>query len=315
MCNKVLKLFSWCFLFFILGCSGAKKTIELRAPAVKSGHKKQLSLDSVSLLVAQIADPSNKPAKREEIQSPASSISQLLDIEPDHDQLLLEQKRIGMYADADFTPAMHFDLRRPNFVIIHHTAQHNIEQTIRTFKLPHTKVSAHYVIGKDGQVVQMLNDYERAWHAGRSKWGHNTDLNSSSIGIELDNNGIDMFPEVQINALLQLLDTLKSKYRIPQLNFIGHADIAPSRKDDPSISFPWKKLAEHGFGVWYNEDYLITPPETFNPIDAMKIIGYDMSNPKAAIRAFKRKFIVFEVNDELTDYDIRVLYDLYRKYY
>lgn len=228
---------------------------------------------------------------------------------------LVIQKRQGIYKEADWTPAMHYDLRKPNYVIIHHTSQYSVDQTIRTFQVPHSKVSAHYVIGKDGRIIQMLNDYDRAWHAGKSKWGTVTDINSMSIGIELDNNGFDYFPAAQINSLLTLLDTLQQRYTIPQLNFIGHADVAPMRKNDPNVNFPWKKLAERGFGIWYNEDYLVDPPADFNPIDALKIIGYDMRNPGAAIEAFKRKFIVKDVSKVLTEYDKKVLYDLSRKYY
>lgn len=237
--------------------------------------------------------------------------------EPEDEALdkLQVQKQGGIYKSADWATASHYDLRKPNYVIIHHTSQKSVAQTIRTFQVPHTKVSAHYVIGKDGQIVQMLNDYDRAWHAGRAKWGSVTDINSASIGIELDNDGFAVFPEEQINSLLILLDTLKSKYLIPQVNFIGHADIAPTRKNDPNVNFPWKKLADKGFGIWYNEDYLMKPPSNFNPIDALKIMGYDMRNPEAAIEAFKRKYIVKEVNKKLNEYDIRVLYDLYRKYY
>ena len=80
-----------------------------------------------------------------------------------------------------------FDLRKPNFVVIHHTAQNACEQTLKTFTLERTKVSAHYVICKDGTVHHMLNDYMRAWHGGIGSWGNNTELNSSSIGIEIDN--------------------------------------------------------------------------------------------------------------------------------
>ncbi len=231
------------------------------------------------------------------------------------EEKLLEQKRTGVNKSADWASAIHYDIRKPNYVIIHHTSQHSTAQTVRTFQLPHTKVSAHYVIGRDGQVIQMLNDYDRGWHAGRGKWGTLTDMNSASIGIELDNNGFDPFPDTQINALLVLLDTLKSKYLIPQHNFIGHADIAPARKNDPNINFPWKRLAESGFGIWYNEDFLAEPPSNFNALDALKIIGYDMSNPEAAIRAFKRKFMRMEANGILTPRDIAVIYDLYRKYY
>ena len=222
--------------------------------------------------------------------------------------------RDGIDAGVDWSETIHYNVRKPNFVIIHHTAQHSIAQTIRTFQLEHTKVSAHYVIGKDGRVVQMLNDYLRSWHAGRAKWGSITDLNSVSIGIELDNDGRDPFPDEQIDALLHLLSRLKAKYGIPASNFIGHADIAPTRKNDPSVLFPWKRLAAHGFGLWYNENNLSEPPENFNYVDALRIIGYDVSDLGAAIEVFKRKFIVTDVSKTLTDYDRKVLYNLYRLY-
>ncbi|RZF60347.1 N-acetylmuramoyl-L-alanine amidase [Sphingobacterium corticibacterium] len=223
--------------------------------------------------------------------------------------------REGINRNVDWAEAIHYDIRKPNFVIIHHTAQHSLAQTIRTFQLEHTKVSAHYVIGKDGRVVQMLNDYLRSWHAGRSKWGNVTDMNSVSLGIELDNNGREIFPEAQINALLILLDTLKTKYQIPFTNFLGHADVAPARKNDPSVFFPWKRLADRGFGVWYDESNLVSPPDNFSFVDALRIMGYDVSNLNKTIVAFKRKFIVTDVEETLTDYDKRVLYNLYRRYF
>src|SRR5450756_3250197 len=89
--------------------------------------------------------------------------------------------------------------------IIHHTEQNSCEQTLQTFTLPRTQVSAHYVICKDGTIHHMLNDYLRAWHAGNSRWGNLTDVNSSSIGIEIDNNGFEPFAEAQINSLVTLL--------------------------------------------------------------------------------------------------------------
>ena len=292
------------FLLVAVSCMPKKRTVALKGKDFST----QLVVDTTVLQVATEKVLTNTPQNLQDSTSVKDSV-----LNPE-DKLAL-QKRGGIYKAADWATAINYDLRKPNFVIIHHTSQYSIAQTIRTFQLEHTQVSAHYVIGKNGQVVQMLNDYERAWHAGRSKWGPVTDLNSISIGIELDNNGREPFPEEQIGSLLVLLDTLKARYNIPQLNFIGHADVAPTRKDDPNVYFPWKRLAEKGFGIWYNEYYLSTPPADFNPIDALKIIGYDMSNPDAAIRAFKRKFIVKEVNTTLTDYDKAVLYDLYRKYY
>src|SRR6516165_140872 len=114
-------------------------------------------------------------------------------------------------------------MRKHNFVIIHHTAQNSCEQTLKTFTTVSSKVSAHYVICRDGTVHHMLNDYMRAWQAGLSKWGNATDINSLSIGIELDNNGFDTFPDTQINSLLDLLNVLKKTYSIPTANFIGHS--------------------------------------------------------------------------------------------
>src|SRR5690606_21101584 len=214
--------------------------------------------------------------------------------------------------EARRVASIHFNLRKPNYVVIHHTAQDSLEQTLHTFTVPHSEVSAHYVIGRQGDVYQMLNDYVRGWHAGVGKWGTLTDLNSISLGIELDNNGKEPFTEPQIYSLLNLLDSLKHKYTIPAANFIAHSDIAPTRKVDPSAFFPWKRLAEHGFGLWQDE-ILLDPPENFNPEDALRIIGYNTSNLEAAIKAFKLHYIQHDVSGELTDYDLRVLYNLYRK--
>src|SRR5699024_7188742 len=137
------------------------------------------------------------------------------------------------------------------------------QQTIKTFHSERAQVSSHYVIGRDGEIVQMVNDLFRAHHAGLGKWGNDTDLNSSSIGIELDNNGVsDPWPEAQIESLLKLLEYLKETYKTPQAKFIGHADYAPTRKNDPA-RFPWERLAKHGFGYWYDAN-LEPAPEDFD---------------------------------------------------
>lgn len=239
-----------------------------------------------------------------------------------------------------------FNLRKPNYVVIHHTAQNSVEQTLKTFTLPRTQVSSHYVISRDGDVYQMLNDYYRAWHGGAGKWGNTTDLNSSSIGIELDNNGFEPFPPAMIKSLLELLEILKERHSIPSANFIGHSDIAPSRKVDPNPNFPWELLSKEGYGLWYDDfvvspniisdseqeehlkittqesniksetsaDTLTTAHDGVDPQLALRIIGYDTSNMDAAIKAFKLHFIQGEVNEILTDQDLRILNNLYRKY-
>ena len=222
--------------------------------------------------------------------------------------------------DSVITPAYavgttNFDLRRPNFVILHHTAQNSCAQTLRTFTLERTKVSAHYVVCKDGTVHHMLNDYLRAWQAGVSRWGNFTDINSSSIGIEIDNNGYEPFTEPQMISVIKLLDTLKNKYHIPTPNFIGHSDVAPGRKVDPNKWFPWQMLAERGFGLWYDTTG-VTVPGNFNAIQALRIIGYNIKDSNTAIQSFKLHFVQHDSTRmrTLTDADRKILFDLSKKY-
>ncbi|MEO8413074.1 MAG: N-acetylmuramoyl-L-alanine amidase [Ginsengibacter sp.] len=207
-----------------------------------------------------------------------------------------------------------FGLRKPDFVIIHHTAQNSCNQTLQTFTLPRTQVSAHYVICKDGSVHHMLNDYLRAWQAGISSWGNNKDINSCSIGIELDNNGFDSFPRVQVNSLLTVLATLKKSYNIPAANFIGHADIAPTRKNDPNVTFPWQLLSQNGYGIWYDDTTNISVPANFNSMQALRIIGYSVKDSQATIVAFKRHFEMQDSSSIFSDADKKILYDLMEKY-
>lgn len=214
---------------------------------------------------------------------------------------------------ADWVGTTNFNLRKPNVVVIHHTAQNSCDQTLRTFTMTRTQVSAHYVICKGGIVHHMLNDYLRAWHGGTGRWGNITDLNSASIGIEIDNNGFEPFTDAQINSLSILLDSLKKRYNIPAANFIGHSDMAPTRKVDPNINFPWKDLADRGFGLWWNDTTGVMVPEGFNPFEALRMIGYDVRDSAAVIGAFKRKFLQQE-SKELTEPDLKVLYSLYKKY-
>ena len=216
---------------------------------------------------------------------------------------------------GEWVGTTNFNLRKPNFVIIHHTAQNSCEQTLKTFTTSKSQVSAHYVICKDGTIHHMLNDYLRAWQAGISKWGNNTDINSSSIGIEIDNNGFEPFTDQQINSLLSLLASLKKAYSIPTANFIGHQDIAPGRKVDPNVYFPWQKLADSGFGVWWNDTTNVSVPPDFNALQALRIVGYDLKDTVAVIQTFKRKYEQLENKEViLTDGDKKILFTLYRKF-
>ncbi len=217
-------------------------------------------------------------------------------------------------APAYWVGTTNFNLRKPSFVIIHHTAQNSCEQTLQTFTTPKSAVSAHYVICKDGTLHHMLNDYLRAAHAGVSRWGNLIDINSASIGIELDNNGFEPFDSLQMNSLLSLLAKLKKDYSIPTANFIGHGDIAPTRKNDPNYRFPWKKLAEKGFGLWF-DDARDSVPANFNALQALRIVGYNVKDSTAAIRAFKRHFLQDSTSRKINDLDRSILYNLQKKYY
>lgn len=202
-----------------------------------------------------------------------------------------------------------FDARRPNFVIIHHTTNASVEQSLRVLTDPERKVSAHYLIGRDGRVIQIVPDDARAWHAGESYWGGHSDINSASLGIELDNNGREPFPEAQIAALLTLLAELKARFNIPTANFIGHSDVAPGRKVDPSRSFPWKRLADAGYGMWCEAPYPAVPPG-LDAATLLQAFGYNVWNVEAASRAFKLHFAPDDPSPQLTERDRSVLHCL-----
>jgi N-acetylmuramoyl-L-alanine amidase len=187
-------------------------------------------------------------------------------------------------------PSSNFDARRPNYVILHYTTDDNAEQALRTLTNPLAKVSAHYLIGRDGRIYSLVDELARAWHAGESYWGGERDLNSASIGIELDNDGDELFLQAQIDALLALLGDFKQRYSIPAANFLGHSDVAPRRKTDPGRFFPWKLLAGRGFGLWCEPPYGAVAGSDADGLTLLAALGYDISNPSAAIGAFRSHF-------------------------
>ena len=186
-------------------------------------------------------------------------------------------------------PSPSFDARRPNFVILHHTGSGEAERALRTLTDPLRKVSSHYLVAREGRIAYLVDELARAWHAGESYWGGNRDMNSASIGIELDNNGKEPYAEAQIESLLALLADLKERYRIPAANFLGHGDVAPGRKTDPGREFPWKRLADRGFGLWCDPPYP-SAPAGLDAATLLAALGYDVSDLDAALGAFKRHF-------------------------
>ena len=135
--------------------------------------------------------------------------------------------------------------RRIKYIIIHYTGMKDQKSAIKRLQSKVAKVSCHYLISRGGKVYQMVRDPDVAWHAGKSKWGKDINLNSKSIGIELVNKGFESFPKKQIVALIKILKILKKKYKIKPSYILGHEDISPGRKSDPGSKFPWKILYNH----------------------------------------------------------------------
>ena len=192
---------------------------------------------------------------------------------------------------ATWVPSKNYDERRANLIVLHFTEEDSVEQSLNTLRTRNSKgpVSAHYLLGKDGHIYQLVSDRDRAWQAGAGSWGTITELNSASIGIEIDNDVGEAYTEAQIAALLRLLDDLTTRLNIPKSQVIGHADMAPTRKRDPGSLFPWQRLADAGFGRWPSGD-LVDPPAGFDPWLAMAAVGYPLQDRAAAVRAFHRHY-------------------------
>ncbi|WP_283095199.1 N-acetylmuramoyl-L-alanine amidase [Gymnodinialimonas ceratoperidinii] len=139
----------------------------------------------------------------------------------------------------------------PELVVIHYTAMKDCAGAAKALCDPAREVSAHYLIGRDGEVLSLVDEPLRAWHAGAGAWRGAGDVNSRSIGIELDNDGFSPFSEPLMAALERLLaQGILPRWEIPPEGVIGHSDMAPGRKIDPGRRFDWKRLARQGLAVW-----------------------------------------------------------------
>ncbi|MDR6948393.1 N-acetylmuramoyl-L-alanine amidase [Pseudomonas sp. 2957] len=168
-------------------------------------------------------------------------------------------------------PSANYD-SRIQFVVVHYTSA-SLERSLQL--LTHGDVSSHYLIGDDNNatIYKLMDENQRAWHAGESQWQGRTWLNSSSIGIEIVNPGYKDTPtgrlwypysEAQIESLITLLKDISKRNGISARHIIGHSDIAPLRKLDPGPLFPWKRLADEGLGLWPNEQAVARQQAVFN---------------------------------------------------
>ena len=202
-----------------------------------------------------------------------------------------------------------------NMVVLHYTGMPTGEEAEARLVDPEAKVSAHYLIYENGEVVRLVPEDKRAWHAGRSYWRGISDVNSASVGIELVNPGHEFgyreFPESQIEALVPLLHRIRETWNIPRANVVGHSDVAPARKDDPGELFPWHLLARYGLALAVPKPsmrLLYDNPGAFYL--ALERFGYDIADGRAAVRAFQRRWRPSLIDGEIDGHIGALLFEL-----
>jgi N-acetylmuramoyl-L-alanine amidase len=194
-------------------------------------------------------------------------------------------------------PSPNFDERdQPiSIVVLHYTGMTDGPSAIARLSDAGSGVSCHYLIAEDGQVLRMVDEAKRAWHAGRSYWRGVHNVNAASIGIEIVNPGHEFgyrpFTSQQMDALVPLLADIVRRHEIPIANVVGHSDVAPTRKQDPGELFDWGLLARHRLAVARPSRGLVDPGWTDGGfLLALERYGYDVRDPLAATVAFQRRF-------------------------
>jgi len=183
--------------------------------------------------------------------------------------------------------------KRPIYLVLHYTDTETAEEALSLLKGedPAHKVSAHYFVDTDGTVTRLVDEEKRAWHAGKSYWEGEEDINSCSIGIEIQNpghsNGYKTFPPAQVAAVKELCKAIIARHGMAACHVLGHSDVAPARKTDPGELFPWEELAHEGIGVWPEKG-----AKGEGDIEALLTqYGYDPRlDLKTRVTAFQRHF-------------------------
>ncbi|WP_323037454.1 N-acetylmuramoyl-L-alanine amidase [Pararhodobacter sp.] len=187
-------------------------------------------------------------------------------------------------------PSPNFGPRRngetPSLVVLHFTEMTSAKAALDRLCSPAAEVSAHYLIGRDGTVWKLVDEERRAWHAGAGVWRGQDDVNSRSIGIELDNDGASPFAAPLMRALEALLGDIRTRWAIPATGVIAHSDMAPDRKIDPGARFDWRRLARLGHAIWPAQS-----GDGTRPLQAsLDKIGYPEAPAQARLRAFRLRF-------------------------
>ena len=215
-------------------------------------------------------------------------------------------------------PSPNFDERKLpiQMVVLHYTEMKPVDRALDKMCNPASKVSAHYLITEQGEVVRLVDEANRAWHAGVSFWRGHKDVNSASIGIELDHpghaGGYRAFSDAQFDALIPLLARMVKQHDIPRANVVGHSDVAPGRKIDPGELFPWDRLAEYNLCLPRPEKL-----EQGDPFDndasfylALERFGYDITDGHRAVEAFQRRWRPEKIDGEIDGQVRAILFQL-----
>jgi N-acetylmuramoyl-L-alanine amidase len=215
---------------------------------------------------------------------------------------------------------VHRELPSPNWdervlpvtmAVIHYTEMER-EAALRRLTDPEAKVSAHYFISEEGEVVRLVDEDKRAWHAGASYWRGHRDVNSASIGIELDHPGHALgyraFADAQIEALIPLVGDIVRRHDIPRANVVGHSDVAPARKTDPGELFPWDWLAEYRLCLPRPQKLKLGDPFDNDGAFylALERFGYDITEGRKAVEAFQRRWRPERI-DGVIDGEVRAI--------
>jgi N-acetylmuramoyl-L-alanine amidase len=219
---------------------------------------------------------------------------------------------------------VHRERLSPNFndralpismIVLHYTEMKPVETALDRLCDAEAQVSAHYLISEEGEVTRLVAEEKRAWHAGASFWRGHKDVNSASIGIELDHPGHALgyrpFAEEQIDALIPLLHRIQRQYDIPRANVVGHSDVAPARKTDPGELFPWDRLAEYGLCLPRPRIELGDPFDNDGAFYlALERFGYDITDGHKAVEAFQRRWRPERIDGEIDGQLRAVLFQL-----
>ena len=193
------------------------------------------------------------------------------------------------------------------FIIFHYTGMKKEVDAINKLTNSKSKVSSHYFVKRNGEILTLVPDLYISWHAGISSWKNYKSLNKYSIGIEISNPGhqheYKNFTQKQINSVLKLSRSLVKKYKIKSKFILGHSDIAPNRKKDPGEKFPWEFLAKRKIGYWHNlnqKKLLVERRKVINAFDKdiffknLYKIGYTKSVNKKNNKYLKKIILAFQ---------------------